>query len=100
MKTLELAITNYVELEKWDRIHHKTCSESRVHYTIDELQNVKCVGVGEIGLDHTTKCKCKEHQTNHQKSKCRQDKIAVQNTFLDKMLYALKHIDVTVTGNT
>ena len=101
--------------EKWDQIHHETCSESRVHYTIDvhphrifhhdefpvkpiidELKNAKCVGVGEIGLDHTTKCKCKEHQTYHQKSKCRQDKIAAQNTFLDKMLHALKDIDTVI----
>ena len=115
LRTLELAIANYVYPEKWDRIHHEACSDSRVHYTIgvhphrifhhdefpvkpiiDELQNVKCLQVGEIGLGHTTKCKCKEHQTYYQKSKCRHDKIAAQNTFLDKMLYALKDIDTVI----
>ena len=115
LKTLELAIINYVYLEKWDQIHHESCLESRVHYTIgvhthrifnhdkfpvkpiiDELQNVKCVGVCKIGLDHTTKCKCKEHQTYHQKSNCRPDKIAAQNPFLDKMLHALKDIDTVI----
>ena len=54
------------------------------------------MGVGEIGLDHTTKCKCKEHQTYHEKSTCRHDKIAAQNTFLYKMLYALKDIDTVI----
>ena len=78
--SLAFAIANYVYPEKWHKILADMTSNTNIVYTIGvhphrifypyqfsvqnilkHLKNPKCVGVGEIGLNYTTKYKYKNH---------------------------------------
>ena len=39
----------------------------------------EAVGIGEIGIDHTTRCKC---ATFHNTTRCREEKLETQRQFL------------------
>lgn len=110
---LQLAIANFVYPSSWMKIED-TCLDSRFVYTIgihphmtkgckmsprDFLDVVKseekCVGIGEVGLDYTTSCRCHEHHGSSQKEKCRKEKIKSQKAFLEDLLPQL-HVVKTV----
>ena len=54
-----------------------------VQNILKHLKNPKCVGVGEIGLDYTTKCHCKHHCNILEQQQCTEKKIQAQHHFLD-----------------
>ena len=78
--TLNFVIANYMYPEMRHPINEQT-THPKVNYTIgmhphkifhcnqfptqpllDKLHNLKCVRIGEIGLDYTITCRCKEHK--------------------------------------
>ena len=71
---LQVAVTNYVypsswsqvsEVEEDDRLYftiglhpHMVEYSVSISYLLSFLSHPKCVGVGEIGLDYTSSCRC------------------------------------------
>jgi len=98
------AIANFVYPYSFGSIAKLTDSESRVSFTLgvhphfiyrntvdiefDRLvrmfeKHPTAVAVGEVGLDFTTRCRCK---AAHNREKCKEGKIEGQHRFLEKTL--------------
>lgn len=97
--SLQYCIANFVFPSSWSRIHHLINGDARVYLTLgvhphlvesevdrwarrleEMISSTPCVGVGEIGLDFTTACKCTIACRN--KEICKQRKISCQRKFL------------------
>ena len=55
-------------------------------YISATILNEWCIGIGEVGLDYTTKCKCKNHFSRLQRQACTASIIRNQHTFLEYLL--------------
>ena len=71
-----------------------------VQNILKHLKNPKCVGVGEIGLDYTTKCDCKHHHNVLEQQQCTERKIQATDYYLDKLLSLIKDTDTVIVIHT
>ena len=98
------AIQNFVFPTRWPKIDIEVTGEPRLRFTLGIHPHVlvkkrplsefkklerlledypEAVGIGEIGIDHTTRCKC---SASHNKERCREEKIETQRQFLSLVL--------------
>ena len=56
------------------------------NFFISHLQNLRCIGIGELGLDYTTRCKCYPNHHNLSRESCTKKKIQQQHQFLHTLL--------------
>ena len=108
--SLKFAIVNYVYLSNWSKIGKQVADDPKLRFTLDILPHVldknraeskfarlktrleeypQAVGIGEIGIDLTTTCKC---PTYHNRATCRQEKIETQKRFLRLVLQLAKEL--------
>ena len=104
-------IANYVYPHFWLQLETDIANNPNIFYTIGihphmlhhhnqynigellkHLENPRCIGIGEIGLDCTTNCVCKDRCDEDQKKKCTQEKIEAQHSFLEILLPNLKNL--------
>ena len=101
LPVLHAAITNFIFPSSWDNIH---LEDPWLFYTIGlhphlvgtininpsffitHLQNLRCVGIGEIGLDYMTRCTCYPNHHSLSKESCTKKKIQQQHQFLHTLL--------------
>ncbi|MCG8035189.1 MAG: TatD family hydrolase, partial [Candidatus Thiodiazotropha taylori] len=111
---LLFAIANYVFPEKWPRIGVQMGRDSRLKFTLgvhphmitdvkakslfqklkDKLDEFpEAVGIGEVGLDFTTTCRCKQ---KHNRSRCAALKLEAQRQFLRLTFQLAKGLDKVI----
>ena len=104
------AIQNFVFPARWPNIDRHMAGDPRLRFTLgihphvlakgrpldefkklqDMLENYpEAVGIGEIGIDHTTRCKC---ATFHNTTRCREEKLETQRQFLRLVLPLAKEL--------
>ena len=104
------AIQNFVFPTRWPRIDTQVTGEPRLRFTLGIHPHVlvknrplsefkklerlledypEAVGIGEIGIDHTTRCKC---SALHNKERCREEKLETQRQFLRLVLPLAKRL--------
>ena len=87
---LTCAIANYIYPSSWSQISdvdederlyftvglhpHMADHNVSIPYLLDFLNHPKCVGIGEIGLDYTSSCHCRNHQSGYERERCRKRK--------------------------
>jgi len=68
-------------------------SDSLISEILQTLSsNLRCVGVGEIGLDFTSCCKCQKHFTKFQRTACTTSTLNNQYKFLDNLFSKLSNL--------
>ena len=104
------AVANYAYPKSWEEMRKMMREDdSRIYFTIgvhphcltDELMkrvdylllsisacilNERCLGIGEVGLDYTSKCKCPNHFSRLQRQACTASILRNQHTFLEQLL--------------
>ena len=106
--SLKFAIANYVYPSNWSKIGKQVADDPKLRFTLgihphlldknmaeSEFARLKmrleeypqAVGIGEIGIDLITTCKC---PTYHNRATCRQEKIETQKRFLRLTLQLAK----------
>ena len=101
LPVLHTTIINFVFPSSWDNI---SLEDPQLFYTIgllphlvgtinnnpsffiEHLQHPRCIGIGEIGLDYTTRCKCYPNHHSLSKESCIKEKIQQQHRFLCALL--------------
>ena len=113
---LQVAVTNYVypsswsqvlEVEEDDRLYftiglhpHMVEYSVSISYLLSFLSHPKCVGVGEIGLDYTSSCRCRDHRSRSEQERCKVQKLQRQEDFLASLLPSLHNRNCTVVIHT
>ena len=113
---LTCAIANYVYPSSWsqisdvdedDRLYftvglhpHMTDHTVSIPFLLDFLKHPKCVGIGEIGLDYTSTCRCRNHKSRYERERCQKEKHRRQEAFLDSLLPQLRTRDCTIVIHT
>ena len=107
---LRYGIQNFVFPTRWFKIGRQMAGEPRLRFTLGIHPHVldknkpemefrklerkleehpEAVGIGETGIDHTTRCKCSAF---HNKDRCREEKIETQCQFLRLALQLAKRL--------
>ena len=102
------AIQNFVFPTRWPKIDTQVTDEPRLRFTIGIHPHVlvknmplsefkklerlledypEAVGIGEIGIDHTTRCKC---SASHNKEHCLEEKIETSVKFASRVTASKK----------
>ena len=112
---LRLAIANYVFPGTLKKIHHVE-KDDRLYYTagihphmadtkitVEEvlqlLDHPKCVGVGEVGLDFTSACRCTKHRGSA-RQQCTERKHRRQEEFLCELFPEIRKRNMTIVIHT
>ena len=113
---LTCAIANYVYPSSWSQISDVD-EDERLYFTVglhphmanhtvlipfllDFLNHPKCIGIGEIGLDYTSSCRCQNHKSRYERERCQKKKHQRQEAFLDSLLPQLRTRDCTIVIHT
>ncbi|XP_062605129.1 putative deoxyribonuclease TATDN2 [Saccostrea cucullata] len=107
---LSVAIANYVFPEHWERFRqqardpriyltfglhpHTVKSDYSMELLRELLKEPGCVGLGEVGLDFTTSCRCSPRCQSLKR--CKKESIARQRAFLREILPLAKDMDLTL----
>ena len=113
---LTCAIANYVYPSSWSQIcdvdederlyftvglhPHMADHNMSIPYLLDFLNHPKCVRIGEIGLNYTSSCRCRNHQSGYERERCQKRKHQQQEAFLDALFPQLRRRDCTIVIHT
>ena len=113
---LQVAVANYVYPSSWSQVPavdedtrlyftvglhpHMVEHTVSISYLLSFLSHPKCVGIGEVGLDYTSNCRCRDHRSRAEWEKCKSRKRQRQEDFLASLLPQLHTQDCTIIIHT
>ncbi len=111
---IRYAIANFVYPDEWRHLEGRLMDDSRLKFTLgihphklfggtasaqfstlEEMvqRHPQIVGIGEVGLDFTTCCRCYQR---HNREQCRELKIAAQHQYLRMALQLARRVEKTL----